>query len=202
MPRVEPLAREDLAEFESFFEMIEETMGFIPNSMLTLGRSPELLRAFAGLTGSVMMASSIPRELQQLIALVASQSAGCRYCQAHTAHGAHNLGVENEKIAAAFEFETSPLFDERERAVLRIARDAACVPNRTTDEQFEALSKFYDEKEIVEIVAVISLFGWLNRWNDTMATELEAGALAFAKDQLGPKGWEVGRHGTASSDSA
>lgn len=194
MSRVQPLAREELAEFEEFFKLIEDTMGFVPNSMLTMGRSPEILRAFSGLSGAVLMASGIPRELKQLIALVASHSAGCRYCQAHTAHGAENLGVDEAKIASAFEFETSPLFDERERAVLRIARDAACVPNRTTDAQFEALSSFYDEQEIVEIVAVISMFGFLNRWNDTMATELEAGPLAFAKRQLGPAGWEPGRH--------
>ena len=194
MSRVQPLAREELAEFEEFFKLIEDTMGFVPNSMLTMGRSPEILRAFSGLSGAVLMASGIPRELKQLIALVASHSAGCRYCQAHTAHGAENLGVDKAKIGAAFEFETSPLFDERERAVLRIARDAACVPNRTTDAQFEALSSFYDEQEIVEIVAVISMFGFLNRWNDTMATELEAGPLAFAKRQLGPAGWEPGRH--------
>jgi uncharacterized peroxidase-related enzyme len=194
MSRVRPLAREELAEFEEFFKLIEDTMGFVPNSMLTMGRSPEILRAFSGLSGAVLMASKIPRELKQLIALVASHSAGCRYCQAHTAHGAENLGVDEAKIGSAFEFETSPLFDERERAVLRIARDAACVPNRTTDAQFEALSSFYDEQEIVEIVAVISMFGFLNRWNDTMATELEAGPLAFAERQLGPVGWEPGRH--------
>jgi uncharacterized peroxidase-related enzyme len=194
MSRVRPLAREELAEFEEFFKLIEDTMDFVPNSMLTMGRSPEILRAFSGLSGAVLMASGIPRELKQLIALVASHSAGCRYCQAHTAHGAENLGVDEAKIGAAFEFETSPLFDERERAVLRIARDAACVPNRTTDAQFEALASFYDEQEIVEIVAVISMFGFLNRWNDTMATELEAGPLAFAKRQLGPAGWEPGRH--------
>ncbi len=96
MSRVEPLAREDLAEFEEFFKIIEETVGFVPNSMLTLGRSPEILRAFSGLSGAVLMAPGIPRELKQLIALVASQSAGCRYCQAHTAHGAANVGVEGD----------------------------------------------------------------------------------------------------------
>jgi uncharacterized peroxidase-related enzyme len=194
MPRVEPLAREELSEFEEFFKVIEETMGFVPNSMLTMGRSPEILRAFSGLSGAVLMAGTISREHKQLIALVASHSAGCRYCQAHTAHGAEKAGVVSEKIAAAFEFETSPLFDDGERAVLRVARDAACVPNRTTDEQFEALAQHYSEVEMVEIVAVISMFGWLNRWNDTMATELEGGSLAFAKRALGPQGWEPGRH--------
>ena len=194
MPRVEPLARADLAEFEEFFKMIEGTLGFVPNSLLTMGRTPGILRAFAGLSGAVLMSGAIPAELRQLIALVASHSAGCRYCQAHSAHGAEKAGVENAKIEAAFEFETNPLFDDRERAVLRVARDAACVPNRTTDEQFEALARHFDDHAIVEIVAIISLFGWLNRWNDTMATELEGGSLAFASRALGSTGWEPGRH--------
>lgn len=194
MPRVNTLEREDLAEFEEYFEMIEENAGFIPNSMLTMGRAPAILRAFSALSGTVLLESRVPRELKQLVALVSSQAAGCRYCQAHTGHVAQKLGVSGEKLGQALEFETSPLFDERERAALRIARDAGCVPNRTTDAQFEALSEFFDEEEIVEIVAVISLFGFLNRWNDTMATELEASPLNFAQRELGPAGWEPGRH--------
>jgi uncharacterized peroxidase-related enzyme len=194
MPRVEPLPREELGEFEEAFAMIEEAAGFIPNSMLTMGRSPALLRAFSGLTAAVFAGPHLTRELKQLIALVSSQSAGCRYCQAHTSFAAGEIGVPVDKIAAALEFETSPLFDERERAVLRIARDAACVPNRTTDAQFEALSSWFGPDEIVEIVSVISMFGWLNRWNDTMATELEAGPLAFAERELSDLGWEPGRH--------
>ena len=195
MPRVQPLTRAELAEFEPFFEMIESAMGFVPNSMLTLGRSPDLLRAFAALSGTVLGGGRLPRELKQLVAFVASQAAGCRYCQAHTAHGAHEAGVDDAKLAAAFEFETSPLFDEREKAALRVARDAAVVPNATTDAQFESLRRYFDDDAVVELVAVIALFGWLNRWNDTMATELESDPLEFARQRLAPKGWQVGRHG-------
>jgi hypothetical protein len=43
MPRVEPLPREELAEFEPFFQLAEGAMGFVPNSLLTLGHSPALL---------------------------------------------------------------------------------------------------------------------------------------------------------------
>ncbi|MBW2498771.1 MAG: carboxymuconolactone decarboxylase family protein [Deltaproteobacteria bacterium] len=194
MPRVEPMKREQLAEFEPFFEMIEGNMGFVPNSMLTLGRRPELLRAFAGLTSQVVLEGAVSRQLKQLVAFVASNAAGCRYCQAHTSHSAHAIGISEEKIAAALEFETSDLFDDRERAALRVARDAAFVPNATTDAQFEDLHRYFDDDAIVEIVAVISMFGWLNRWNDTMATELEASPRAFAEKALGEQGWEVGRH--------
>jgi len=194
MPRVAPLAREELSEFEDFFSMIEQAMGFVPNSMLTLGRRPELLRAFAGLSGQVLAGGSVPPELKQLVAFVASQSSGCRYCQAHTAHGAERRGVALAKIEAAFEFEDSPLFSEAERAALRLARDAALVPNETRDEHFAALREHFSEEEIVDLVAVVSMFGWLNRWNDTMATELESGPLAFAGDHLSSRGWRVGDH--------
>ena len=52
-----------------------------------------------------------------------------------------------------------------------------------------------DEGQIVEIVASIALFGYLNRWNDTMATELEPLAVEVAERTIGPVGWEPGKHG-------
>ena len=195
MPRVKPLSREELGEFEPFFKLIEERMGFVPNSMLTLGRVRELLAAFTGLAGAVMLAGRLEPELKQLVAFVASNAAGCRYCQAHTSHSARHAGADPGKLDAAFELDTSPLFSERERAALRLARDAALVPNETTDAHFETLRRYFSEEEIVELVGVISLFGWLNRWNDTMATELEQQPLSFAVAHLGERGWEAGKHG-------
>jgi uncharacterized peroxidase-related enzyme len=195
MPRIAALSREELSEFEDFFQLIEQAMGFVPNSMLTLGRSPEILRAFAALSGSVLMAGDLDRGLRQMVALVASTAAGCRYCQAHTAHSAEHVGVPSEKLGSVFDFEASPLFSQAEKAALRLARDAALVPNEASDAHFEELRQHFSDKQIVEIVAVISLFGWLNRWNDTLATALESGPLAFAERNLSDHGWSVGRHG-------
>jgi uncharacterized peroxidase-related enzyme len=194
MPNLEPLSRTELAEFEPVFAQIEGVMGFVPNSLLTLGRSPEILRGFGALSSAILGSSRIAPELRQLVAFVASTAAGCRYCQAHTSHGAERLGVSAEKLRAAFEFETSPLFDASEQAALRLARDAALQPNATTPAHFEALRHHFDEREIVDLVAIISLFGWLNRWNDTMATELEAPAKAFGAHTLAGGGWSVGKH--------
>jgi hypothetical protein len=56
------------------------------------------------------------------------------------------------------------------------------------------LAPHFDEDQIVELVAVISLFGWLNRWNDTMATDLEDEPLAFGTDHLAARGWDPGKH--------
>lgn len=188
------MKRSDLPEFDAIFSVMESVAGFVPNSLLTLGRSPEILRAFGGLTSAVLGHNRIPADLRQLVAFVASTAAGCRYCQAHTSHGAERAGVAGAKIEAAFEFETSPLFDGRERAALRLARDGALQPNATTAAHFAALREHFDEREIVDLVAIVSLFGWLNRWNDIMATELEKPAVAFAQRHLACGGWSVGKH--------
>ena len=195
MPHVEPLPREELSEFEPFFQMVEQAMGFVPTSMLTMGRNPDLLRAFAGLSGTVLASDRLDPGLRALISYVASRAAGCVYCQAHTGHTAHRSGVDEAKVQAAFEYETSPLFDEKERAALRVAHHAALVPNATEPAHFEALRKHFSDEEIVDIVAVISLFGYLNRWNDTMATTLEEGPRGFAESTLGDGGWSAGKHG-------
>ena len=197
MSRIAPLRREDLAQFEPLFEMAEGAMGFVPSSLLTMARWPELLQAFAGLAGTVNLGGKLPRELKGLVSFVSSRAAGCLYCQAHTSHGVERSGVSAEKLDAAFELETSPLFSEAERAALRLARDASQVPNAVEDSHFEALREHFSEEEIVELMAVVSLFGFLNRWNDSMATPLEAEPLAFAERHLGGsggRGWSAGKH--------
>lgn len=193
MTRIQPLDRSRLAEFEPFFALVEGAMGFVPTSLFTMAHRPELLRAFAGLSGQVLGGATLDRALVQLIAHVASRAAGCGYCQAHTAHSAHRAGASEDKIAAAFDFRTSPLFDAAERAALQLANDAAVVPNSVGDEHFAELRKHFDDEQIVEIVSVVSLFGYLNRWNDTLATTLEAAPREFGEKSL--PGWSAGKHG-------
>ncbi len=195
MARLDPLPRSALAEFEPVFQIVETTLGFVPNSMFTMGRIPALLQGFAGMVGAVFALPNTTPELKQLVAYVASQAAGCRYCQAHTSSSATRAGASEKKVQAAFEFETSPLFDDAERAALRVARDAALQPSEVTDDHFRLLREHYSEEQILEIVAMISAFGFLNRWNDTLATTLEDEPLAFARTHLDRAGWEPGAHG-------
>ena len=130
-----------------------------------------------------------------LVSLIASQAAGCKYCQAHMANLSSIYTASDEKITAVWEFETSDLFSAAERAALRLAFHASIVPNEASQADFDELKKYFDEAEIVEIVASIALFGYLNRWNDTMATTLESRALDVAGRTVGKAGWTPGKHG-------
>ncbi|MEP0203634.1 MAG: carboxymuconolactone decarboxylase family protein [Halioglobus sp.] len=194
MTHITPKRRAELPELEPMFQMLEALMGFLPTSMLTMAHWPELTQALGGLGATVLRSGELDGGLKQMIAFAVSNAAGCRYCQAHTANAAQKDNVSAEKIQAIFEFENSDLFSDQEKAALRVAVHAGMVPNAVEAEHMSELLEHFSEKQAVEVVAVISMFGFLNRWNDTMATTLESSPKSFAADQLASHGWVAGKH--------
>jgi uncharacterized peroxidase-related enzyme len=194
-PRLAPLPADHTPELKDHLEVARQRMGFIPNSMLIMQRSPKLTKAFGMLSAAIWDPDGkVDRKLKRLISHVASRAAGCQYCMAHTAEGAAKFGVDDQKLEAVWDYQTSPLFSPAERAALDLAVAASSVPNGVTDEMFLELRKHWSEDEIVEIVGVISVFGFLNRWNDTLATPLEDSPLHFGEQHLAAHGWEAGKH--------
>ena len=195
MPRLAPLPPETTPELKSHFDFFLGTLGFTPNSVLTMQRKPKLVRAFAQLNAAVMdPAGEVDLGFRRLIGHVASKASGCLYCQAHTLLGAQNFGVSEAKLADVWTYASSPHYTRKERLALDFALAAAAQPNAVTDEQFEALREHWSDGEIVEILGVVAMFGFLNRWNDTMATPLEAVPTAVAERAVGAQGWAPGKH--------
>ena len=58
------------------------------------------------------------------------------------------------------------------------------------------MKRHWSEGEIVEIAAVVALFGFMNRWNDTMATPLEEEPIEVGERVLAKSGWSPGKHHT------
>jgi uncharacterized peroxidase-related enzyme len=194
-PRLAPLPADHTPELGEHFEAVGRNLGFVPNSVLIMQRSPKLVKAFAQMAAAVWDPDSkVDRGLKRLIAHVASRAAGCRYCMAHTIERAALLGVDEPKLAAIWEYQTSPLYSAAERAALDFAFAASVVPNAVTDEDFDRLRRHWSEEQIVEIVGTIAMFGFLNRWNDTMATPLEAHPTASGEKYLSVGGWSPGKH--------
>jgi uncharacterized peroxidase-related enzyme len=187
-----PSANSEVAELAKFFN---ETLGFCPNSVLTMQIRPDIAKSFIDLNRAVMLNSGrVTSDLKRLVGYLASFTAGCQYCQAHTALAAERYGATEEKIRSIWEYKTHPLFNEAERAALDFSIAAASIPNAVDEQISGNLKKHWDEGEIVEILGVISLFGFLNRWNDSMGTKMEEGAIETGEKYLAPKGWSVGKH--------
>jgi uncharacterized peroxidase-related enzyme len=195
MPLVNPLppdADDEVRELARFFN---ETLGFCPNSVLTMQHRPSIAKAFIALNMAVMEnRGRVTSVLKRLIGYVSSHAAGCRYCQAHTIRAAERYGAEDEQMRNIWEYDKHPAFNGAERAALDFAIAASTIPNGVDEALQDRLREHWDDGEIVEILGVVALFGYLNRWNDSMATTIEEGAEQSALEWLGVTGWEAGKH--------
>ena len=196
MPLVTPLSNIEDKETQELVTFFNETLGFCPNSVLTMQKKPHLAQAFVNLNKAVMNnAGSISSEFKRIIAYISSNTTGCRYCQAHTIRAAERYGGEKERLEQAWDFENSRLFSEAEKVALRFTIAASSVPVSTSQELEELLQHHWDETDILEIMSVIALFGYLNRWNDVMGTSLEEDAKDSAESLLQNQ-WDIGKHAT------
>jgi uncharacterized peroxidase-related enzyme len=195
MALVTPLSAEHDLETKQLAEFFNETLGFCPNSVLTMQRRPAISKAFINLNKAVMANEGrVTSALKRMIAWVSSNATGCRYCQAHAIRAAERYGAEQEQLDNIWDYKTHTAFSEAERAALDFSLAASQVPNAVNADIKKRLYKHWDEGEIVEMLGVISLFGYLNRWNDSMGTTMEDDAIESGHQFLGKHGFEVGKH--------
>ena len=200
MAHLAPLPVDARPELAASFRQFEQILGFVPNSLLTMQRRPGIVAGFGALTAAVMDPSGcVDPGFKRLLAHFASRAAGCRYCEAHSLLAAGISGVPDDKIAALWEYRTSALYSAAERAALDFALAAGSVPNAVDDELMVRLKQHWSEDQIVELLAAVCLYGFLNRWNDSLATELEEAPRRLGERVLTAGGWTPGKH--AGSDS-
>jgi uncharacterized peroxidase-related enzyme len=194
-PLVSPVKNDVDTKLQELILFYEETLGFCPNSVKTMYHRPEIAYAFIALNKAVMENKGrVTSDLKRLIGFVSSNVAGCQYCQAHTIRAAERYDAHQEKLENIWDFESHPIFSDAERVVLEFALKSSLIPNEVDDALAEKMRQHWDDGEIVEILGVVSLFGFLNRWNDSMGTQMETEAIESGEKFLTKKGWSVGKH--------
>lgn len=172
--RLAPLSPAELTPpLTELLQQVQATMGFMPNDALIMARKPHLTEAFAQLVQAVNRPGELPDEIRRLAALAGSMQAECSYCTGHTRFSALRRGIAAEKVQALDNWRQSPVFSAQEKAAINLAQRASQVPNAVRDEDFAELKALFSEQAILELLAVMALFGFLNRWNSTLGTELE-----------------------------
>tara|TARA_B100001750_G_C15340162_1_gene511833 strand:- start:107 stop:697 length:591 start_codon:yes stop_codon:yes gene_type:complete len=195
MPLVKPLSPDSNPDIKKMAEFFNETLGFCPNSVLTMQLRPEIASSFINLNIAVMNNKGrVTSAFKRIIAWVSSNAAGCNYCQAHAIRAAERYGAEKEQLDNVWDYKTHKAFNEAERAALDFSVAASQVPNTVDENIQKRLHQYWDDGEIVEILGVVSLFGYLNRWNDSMGTSIEKEATESAEKFLTKKGWNKGKH--------
>tara|TARA_B100001250_G_scaffold182652_1_gene157193 strand:- start:12 stop:602 length:591 start_codon:yes stop_codon:yes gene_type:complete len=191
-PLVKPLNSED-KELKKLIQFYDETLGFCPNSIKTMFIRPQIAYAFINLNKAVMEnQGELSSKVKRLIGYLTSTVSGCKYCQAHTIRAAERYGSNNKQLNEIWDFRESSAFTEKEKIAFEFTIAASSIPNQVDDKISSKLREYWDDGEIVEMLGVISLFGFLNRWNDSMGTPIEEGALESGNKLI--KNWNPKKH--------
>ncbi|HEX5227721.1 MAG TPA: carboxymuconolactone decarboxylase family protein [Bryobacteraceae bacterium] len=166
---ISPVSKESAApEVQPILDKLTQTFGKVPAFFGTMARVPEVLNTFMPFYAAVIDHGTVERHYKELAYLKASLTNGCEYCfRAHSSSGKKN-GVTDDQIKALAFFHRSPLFDEKEKAVIlyaeRVTRGASAIRPGAIDE----LKKYFNDDQIVELTMATAVANLTNRFNDAM----------------------------------
>ena len=84
---------------------------------------------------------------------------------------ARRQGWSEEQINNLEEFRNRSDFNPAEKAALELAERVTRDPHSVDDEFWTELRHYYDEGEIIELLAAVGLFNYFNRFNDALRME-------------------------------
>ena len=124
---------------------------------------------------------------------VASRTAECAYCSAHSCSFAMRRGATPTTVAAALLPDPGSL-SRGELAAIGVARSLAWVPCELTAPEKAELIAVYGEKRAEWIVLSVVMMGFLNKFMDAIGVELEQELVDEVRSTMGP-GWSAGKAG-------
>ena len=171
MPRIHPVNQNNAdSKTANLLETVEKKLGTVPNLISTMANSPAVAQAYLGFSQS-LSTGQLPARLREQIALVVGETNNCGYCvAAHTALG-KGVGLSETETCDARRAEAH---DDKERAALQFARTIVSERGWASDEDIQAVRQAgYDDGEIAEIVANVSLNLFTNYFNHVAGTEVD-----------------------------
>ncbi len=173
MPRLDLLPPSpDNPETAAMFAEVRARGIEIPNLYRVLGHAPGMLRAWLDFAWPLRLQATTPRALRELLILRGAQRSKVEYEWVHHVPMALAAGVPQAKIDALAAWPGSALFDDTERAVLRLADEVTDGPGASA-ECMEALKRHFAPSEVVELVLTASFYVCVGRMLRSMDVELE-----------------------------
>lgn len=158
-PAITPLRREAM---EPRWRAVAETADQVRGESTlieVLAQAPELLAwYYDGFYAEVFFKGRVERRVKEVLRLSLSTIHGCAFCNKGNTKSALDAGVTPAQIDAIGDI-GNPAFDDRDRAVMRLAAEMA-LPNmqgECTPALQAELRRFFSEAEVVELAMVAAV---------------------------------------------
>ena len=107
---------------------------------------------------------NIDQKLRELIKIRASQLNKCAFCLEIHTKDAITIGESERRIFAISAWQESPLFTDKERAVLQLTDEVTKISTAgVLEETYREITQYFSDKEIAELLLGISHINFLNR---------------------------------------
>ena len=175
--RVPYITRNDLPEADrEIFDKFVEERGVEPGHIhRAVANAPNLLRRFLGLANELRNGTQLDAKLRELALMTVGRLTNAEYEFTHHWNISLKVGVKREQLEHLADAETSALFNDHERAVMRYAAEAT-TSIKVSDATFNALRGFLDNRRITELVMNVAFYNAVVRVLIPLGVELEAGA--------------------------
>ncbi|HUW71972.1 MAG TPA: hypothetical protein VMV66_02200 [Candidatus Humimicrobiaceae bacterium] len=144
------------------YEKFEKETGKVPEWVKVMAHSPKVLKEFTELFKAIMGENKIEPLLKWKIALVISETLKCSFCVSVTQKMLKLLGANEEMIEKIKNLSTE------DKEILELVKDITLDGHLDQPELFEKLKGKFNEAQIVEIISVMGLFNYINRFNNTL----------------------------------
>ena len=186
MARVSYAEADSSPEAARIFERQDRLGRNVTNFHRILARTPWILKWYIPFSQSVYNAGRegvLDQRLRQIAQIRTSVVNACAYCATHTSRRGTALGISDEEIAALHgETPLEGVFSSREIAALVWAEAVATNTARRDAAAYERLSMHFSEVEIVELTVLIAARTMVNRIQEALWTDLEAGGELPPRD--------------------
>ena len=174
MARVPLPSRDEIPEaYREIYDRMQRERGNpTPHVFLALANMPNLLEPLLAFTREMRQGSVLDARLRELGIMMTARAANSGYEFDHHWNHALRAGVRPEQLEAIDDFETSPLFDRRERAVMRYAREAT-TRIEVTDATWGALTEALPLREAMDLVMAVAWYNAVARINGPLEIENE-----------------------------
>ena len=148
------------------FQSYLDSKGFVPNWVRIMANDPDILVAFTALMKTTMGPNKVDAKLKWMIANEVSDLNKCTYCVGVTEGMLKSLGADEKLIEEQIKNQTN--LTPAEEAALSYAKTVTKEAYKVPDNTFNTLEQHFSQEQILEITTVVSLFNYINRFNDAL----------------------------------
>ena len=165
MSVIKTLEKDEVSEIaKEVYAGFEEKTGSVPEWVKAMAHRPEILKEFTELFKTVMGEGEVDGYLKWKIGYIVSETLKCEFCVSVTVGMLKKLGADDKMLDSVKKMES---VDEMEKNIFLMVKDV--TENGVLDDLpiMDKLKEKLNEAQLVEIVSVVGLFNYINRFNNT-----------------------------------